>query len=427
MFAGDEFLKWASRTPWQRGQTPLSHFPAYEDGAFQLFFENNDYNAFWRQPGLAMDEHFDSYPDIPILWVGGWYDWYPRSISDGYQQMMARKRSHQYLLMGPWTHNNFEPACGDVHFGSGGRDLRHQDDFRHLELRWMDHWLKDDRTAEIGKPVQVFVMGGGDGRSVEQRLNHGGQWHHGNAWPPPGVQPTPYYLRPGGGLSPLPWGKSGEGGLVASTSYTYDPRNTVSSTSRCFTPPGRLPANRAIGPRDQVELETLPGHGLPGMPIASRPDVLVFQTEPLAKDVVVAGNVQVVLHVSSDAPDTDFVVKLIDVHPPNKDYPSGFALPLTDGILRARYRKGFARPAPLKAGEVYPLEFPLEPTANRFRAGHRIRVDVCSSNFPSYDINRNTGDPSDRRWRTAENTVWHGPAQPSAILLPVAEHDLTHP
>jgi putative CocE/NonD family hydrolase len=415
MLADDAFLNWAARTPWKRGQTPLSSIPTYEDGAFQLFFENNDYNDFWRQPGLGMDEQFASYPDIPILWVGGWYDWYPRSISDGYQKMVALKHRNQHLLMGPWTHNNFEPACGDAHFGFGGRDLRSHEDYWHLELQWFNRWLKDDRTAEIGKPVQVFVMGGGDGKRVKDRLNQGGQWYHGDTWPPQDARPTPFYLQAGGGLS-----REKPTRPESSTSYTYDPRNTVSSTSRCFT------FRRAVGPKDQIELATLPGHGLPGMPISSRPDVLVFQTEPLAKDVVIAGNIKIVLHVSSDAPDTDFFVKLIDVHPPSLDYPAGFALPLTDGVLRARYRESFSTPSPLKSGQVYRLEFPLEPSANLFRAGHRIRVDVCSSNFPSYDINRNTGDPNDRRWRIAENTVWHDAKHLSAILLPIAPNDLAH-
>jgi putative CocE/NonD family hydrolase len=180
---------------------PLSNIPRYEDGAFQLFFENQDYNDFWRQPGLGMDEYLDAYPDMPILWVGGWYDWYPRSMSDGYQKMVQRKRKNQYLLMGPWTHNNFDPACGEVHFGFGGGSLQGYDDYLNLELQWFNHWLKDDRTADIGKPVSVFVMGGGDGKKVKDLLNHGGQWHYGDTWPPATARATEFYLHAGGGLS----------------------------------------------------------------------------------------------------------------------------------------------------------------------------------------------------------------------------------
>jgi putative CocE/NonD family hydrolase len=415
MAAEQEFLRWASRIPWRRGQTPLANFPRYEDATFQLFFDNPDYSAFWRQPGLGMDEHFASFPDIPSLWVGGWYDWYPRSTCDGYRKMVKLGRKHQHLLIGPWTHNNFESACGEVHFGFGGGSLRSYDDYLELELRWFDRWLKNDHKADVGKRVAVFVMGGGDGKHVDGRINHGGRWLYADTWPPAGSRPTAFYLQGGGVLS-----REKPGQQHPNTPYTYDPRNTVSSNSRCFIGYGPLAHKGGMGPRDQIELETLPGHGLPGMPIASRPDVVVFQTEPLARDVQVTGDVQMVLYVSSDAPDTDFFVKLIDLYPASGDYPRGFALPVCDGVIRARYRDGFAAPALMKPGQVYRLEIPLEPTANLFKAGHRIRVDVCSSNFPSFDINRNTGDPHGRRWRVAENTVWHDAKHPSSIILPIS-------
>jgi putative CocE/NonD family hydrolase len=418
MLAHENFLRWAARIPWQRGQTPLSAIPLYEDAAFKLWFENTDYNAFWRQAGLGMDEYFDSFADMPILWVGGWYDWYPRSICDGYEKMVQRKRKNQYLLVGPWLHNKFDAFCGDVNFASDRGGIGSHDDFLHLELQWFNRWLKDDAGAEIGKPVSVFVMGGGDGKRQDERLNHGGRWHYGDSWPPRDVQPTAYYLHAKGGLRPSKVGDVGDVAAAAqsSTSYTYDPRDTVSSNGRCFVPFG--PADR-MSPRDQIELETLPGHGQPGMPIASRPDVLVFQTDPLEKDVTIAGNIQAVLHISSDAPDTDFFVKLIDVHPPSAAYTTGFAVPIADGVLRARYRESFAQPRLLNAGEVYRLEIALEPSANRFKERHRIRIAVCSSNFPAYDINRNTGDPNDRRWRIANNTVWHDTKRPSCIVLPI--------
>jgi putative CocE/NonD family hydrolase len=409
-----DFLRWATRIPWQRGQTALSAFPRYEDATFQLFFEHQDYDDFWRQPGLGMDEYFSAFPDIPILWVGGWYDWYPRSICDGYQKMVQLKRKHQHLLMGPWTHGNFEPASGEVHFGFGGGKLRSYDDYLHWELRWFDRWLKGDASADIGRPVSYFLMGGDDGQRKEGRLDHGGRWQYRDAWPPAESRPTPFYLSRERGLS-----REKPAASSASTTYTYDPRNTVSSNSRCFIAYGPLAKKGGIGPRDQIELETVPGHGLPGLPIASRPDVLVFQTEPLAQDMHIAGTIRATLHVSSDAPDTDFFLRLIDVYPASAAHPSGFALPLTDGVLRARYRDSFAAPSLLKPGQTYRLEIPLEPTANLFKAGHRIRVDICSSNFPSYDINRNTGDPHDRRWRIAENTVWHDAGHPSCIVLPV--------
>jgi putative CocE/NonD family hydrolase len=328
--------------------------------------------------------------------------------------MVAMGRKNQALLVGPWQHNNFDPGCGSVYFGTQDGVVRNYDDYVQLELRWFDRWLKGDTTADIGKSASYFVMGGGDGLRVNGKFNHGGHWEYRDVWPPPESRPTEFFLQAGGKLSTT---KASE--ADSRTSYTYDPRNTVSSNSRCFINYPALQALGGIGPHDQIELATLPGHGTPGMPIASRGDVLVFQTETLAEEVTIAGDVRLVLHVSSDAPDTDFFVRLIDVCPANADYPAGFAMPLTDGVLRVRYRNSFSSPALMKPGEVYRLEIPLEPTANRFMPGHRIRVVITSSNFPAFDINRNTGDPMDRRWRIANNTVYHDVARPSSIVLPV--------
>ena len=418
MLGPESFLDWAAQIPWQRGKTPLARIPQYEDAAFQLYFENNDYTPFWRQPGLAMDEYFDSFPDMPILWVTSWFDWYPRTICDGYQKMLKLGRKNQHLLVGPWTHNNFNSSVGDVNFGNQGGSIAGYDDFLRRELAWMDRWMKGDQHADIGSPVQVFVMGGGDGkRATDGRLDHGGRWYHGDAWPPKQVKATPYYLHEGGILSPEKTTAE-----RSSRTYRYDPRNTVSSNGRCIIAYG--PAARAgfsgMGPRDQIELPTLPGHGNPGHPIAGRADVLVYQTAPLDADACIAGNIAANLFVASDAPDTDFFVKLLDVYPASKDYPNGYAFPVSEGILRARYRDGFEKPHAMKPGEVYRLEFPLEPSANLFKAGHRIRVDICSSNFPNFDINPNTGDPNDRRPRIAANTVYHDATRASFIELPMA-------
>ncbi len=417
MLGTRSFLEWAARIPWQRGKTPLARIPQYEDGAFQLYFENNDYNDFWRQPGLAMDEYFDSFPKMPILWVTSWFDWYPRTISDGYQKMVAMGRKDQHILIGPWKHNSFDMTVGDVNFGNRGGGIDAYDDFLDLELRWFNRWMKGDATVDLGKPVKVFVMGGGDGRrAANGRLNHGGRWHHGDAWPPKETRPTCFYFHEAGGLS-----RSEPTRQASSTSYNYDPRNTVSSNGRCIIAYGPAAGKGfgGMGPRDQIELETLPGHGTPGKPIAERPDVPVFQTPPLEEDICIAGNVKVSLWVSSNAPDTDFFVKLVDLYPPSHDYPAGYAFPVSEGILRARYRDSFEKPTPMKPGKAYRLEFPLEPAANLFKAGHRIRVDVSSSNFPNFDINPNTGDPNDRRPRVAKNTLYHQAVQASFVRLPV--------
>ena len=149
--------------------------------------------------------------------------------------------------------------------------------------------------------------------------------------------------------------------------------------------------------------------------------MLVFQTEPLAEDVEITGEVVVELSVSSDCPDTDFTAKLIDVYPSNADYPQGYALNLTDGILRARYRDSWERPSLLEPHKVYPIRIRLFPTSNVVQRGHRIRLDISSSNFPKFDVNPNTGEDEARatHQRVARNTVHVGRVYPSSVLLPV--------
>jgi hypothetical protein len=148
---------------------------------------------------------------------------------------------------------------------------------------------------------------------------------------------------------------------------------------------------------------------------------MVFQTEPLTDDVEVTGPLTAKLHIASDGPDTDFTVKLIDVYPPNEDYPYGFAMNVTDGILRARYRRSWERPTPLTPGVPEAITIDVFPTSNLFKAGHRIRIDISSSNFPHFDVNPNTGAPEGEGLtrRVARNTLFLDPSRPSKIVLPI--------
>jgi predicted acyl esterase len=331
--------------------------------------------------------------------------------------VVSRGRKAQYLIIGPWTHWNFRYAVGDVNFPNQGNGIGSLKEFLNFELAFFDRHLKENRDIELGPPVQVYLMGGGDGRRAGNgRLNHGGTWYRDHAWPPKNVAPTRYYLRAGGGLS-----REKPNEPISSSTYVYDPRNTVSSNGRCIIPYGPSAGQGfgGMGPHDQIELETLPGHGKPGRRIVDRPDVLAFQTPPLGRQTVIAGDIQMTLWVSSDAPDTDFYVKLVDFHPPSDDYPQGYGFPVSEGILRARYREGFDKPKLMKPAEKYRLRFPLEPAANRFAPGHRIRIYVTSSNFPNFDINRNTGDPASHESRLARNTIHHHATRPSNVELPI--------
>ena len=157
------------------------------------------------------------------------------------------------------------------------------------------------------------------------------------------------------------------------------------------------------------------------LPLSARPDVVVFQTPTLEKDVEVTGRLVVKLWASSDGPDTDFTAKLIDVYPPIRDFPGGVDLNVADSIVRARYRESLKTAKVLVPGEPFEFTIEMYPTALVFQRGHRIRLDISSSNFPRFDVNPNTGEPlnQQRRWRVAMNSIYHDPQHPSRILLPI--------
>lgn len=203
--------------------------------------------------------------------------------------------------------------------------------------------------------------------------------------------------------------------------YTYDPDDpvpTVGGTFQATTLPGvGLPQGGAFDQRGRDGYWACRND----LPLAARADVLVFETEPLADPAELVGPVEVTLWISSSAVDTDFTVKLVDVYPPNGDYPHGFAMNLSDGVQRCRYRNGREHGELMEPDTLYELRFELPPVANHFAAGHRIRIDISSSNFPRFDVNPNTGEPLglSRSKIVAHNRVHMGPAQPSRIRLPI--------
>ena len=200
--------------------------------------------------------------------------------------------------------------------------------------------------------------------------------------------------------------------------YDFDPADPVPTIG------GQLTSGQPVfegGGFDQREAERFFGCRRIGLPLSARPDVLAFETAPLPEDVAVVGPIRVTLHVASDAPDTDFTAKLIDVYPPSADYPGGYALILSDGIIRCRYRTSFERPEPIVPGEVFEVTIEAFPTANLFARGHRIRLDVSSSNFPKFDVNPNTGAPegTGRARAVARNTVYCDASRASHVVLPL--------
>jgi uncharacterized protein len=328
--------------------------------------------------------------------------------------------------MGPWTHGaETRSYAGEAEFGPEAAI-----DFNALRLRWFDHWLRDiDNGVDHEASVRIFVTGGGDAHMTpEGRIFVGGHWRDEHEWPLQRARATPCYLRANGVLSP------DKPEAEEPTSYLFDPKNPVPTIGGNISS-HNAPASKKSYPMRASDDGNLMEQGAwdqrcrsncwtcgDALPLSARNDVLVFQTIPLQESLEVTGPLTVHLWVSSTAPDTDFTAKLVDVYPPNADYPAGVDLNVEDGIVRMRYRNGVDNPPEMmKAGQIYPVDVELYPTSLVFQKGHRIRVDISSSNFPRFDVNSNTGEPlnDNRRIATAVNTIYHDAEHPSNIVLPV--------
>ena len=396
--------------PLKEGATVLRRLPTYERWAIDIL-THGTFGEYWKQRGYAPGEYVDEHADVPTLYLGGWYDTYPRNTIQNFLDYTEAKSSDQRLLMGPWTHGQYEITnSGDSDFGTESHI-----DYEDLRLSWFDHYLKGmDSEASHWPPVRYFTMGTGDNSvGISGKLSRGGYWRSSDIWPPEGTRPTEHCLHAGGGLST----ERPASPDIAPSRFTFDPANPVPtiggsiSAANPWMNPGAYDQRggaRFMGSEDGVALST-------------RPDVLTFQTAELSEDVEATGPITVRLWVSSTAVDTDFTAKLIEVLPPTDSYPDGLAINITDSILRARFRNGWEEEELMEPGEVYPLEFELFPTSNLFRAGHRIRVDISSSNFPRFDVNPNTGGPlgQDRSSVAAVQSIYHDSERPSCIVLPI--------
>jgi uncharacterized protein len=347
----------------------------YRDAAAHPTFD-----AFWRS--LSVKEQLSKIK-VPVFAVGGWYDNFAQSDLEAYAALHKTNGLNR-VLIGPWPHN-MSYRFKDADFGpEAGVPLRS------MQIDWFDQWLmgKDTKIASE-PPVQLFVMGSN-------------RWFEGREWPPKDARPTNFYLDGEGSANTA----AGDGVLTernprhqAQDNYVFDPHDPVPTRG------GAVCCNPKIfpwGPMDQ-------------RPVEQRKDVLVYTTHPLREDVEVIGPVQAVLYVATSARDTDFTVKLVDVAP------DGYARNLTDGILRLRYRNSLEHPELAKPGEVYRVTVDAGVTGNTFLKGHRIRLEVASSNFPRFDRNLNTGGPtaSETRMLKASQTVYHDREHPSHLVLMV--------
>ena len=361
---------------------PLSLAPYFLD-----WLAHPSYDDYWKR--WSIDDH-DSAVTVPAYHVAAWYDIFLGGTLRNYLGLSASAgaeaaRHGQRLLVIIGGHAGGGRKIGDVDFGPNA-DI----DTDEVMLRWYDHVLKGAANGvEKEKPVKIFVMGRNEWREEDQ-------------WPPARVVTSRYYLHSSGKAN----GLSGDGTLATTApqsetadSFTYDPADpvpTVGGNLCCDS--GHL----APGPRDQRSDE-------------ARSDVLVFNTPAFTRDFEVTGPVSVELYASSSAVDTDFTAKLVDV------WPNGFAQNLADGIIRARYRDSQEKPELINPGQIYKLTIDLWATSNVFLAGHKLRLDLSSSNFPRFDRNLNTGENQNRatRWVKATNTIYHDQQHPSALILSV--------
>ncbi|MGE5595205.1 MAG: CocE/NonD family hydrolase [Hyphomicrobiales bacterium] len=328
---------------------------------------------------------------VPAYNLGGWFDLFIRGTLRNFSGMKREgatdlARHGQKLIVGPWFHGaQLTAAAGQTVFGQSAQVL-----LEDLHLHWFNRWLRDDDNGIDREPAaRVFTMGTN-------------QWSDYSDWPPPEAQITPYFLHSNGAAATA----RGDGVLALEPPaaerpdhFVYDPLNP------CPTVGGPLFPYPLDVPRGQFDQR----------PVEERPDVLCYTTPPLDRDVEVTGPVEVHLWAASTAKDTDFTAKLVDVAP------DGTALNLCDGIMRARYHAGYDRVELLTPGQPVELRIDLAGTSNVFRRGHRIRLEISSSNFPRFDRNTNTGNTiaTDRDSCVAMNTVFHDRARPSAVYLPV--------
>ena len=365
--------------------------PISQERLAPYFFDwlaHPSYDDYWKQ--ISLEDHFADIA-VPAFHTAAWYDIFLDGDLRHYLGLKAHAngeaaRRGQRLLIAVGGHAGSGPKIGDVDFGPKSEDSEWA-----TMLRWYDYLLKNiPNGLEKEKPVKIFVMGKNE-------------WREEDDWPLSRAKNTPYFLQSDGHANSL----SGDGRLAPQTAKTmassdkfvYDPANAVPTTGGplCCTR-NLLPA----GPLDQRSVE-------------GRQDVLVYTTPVFEREFEVTGPLSLDLYVTSSAVDTDFTAKLVDV------WPNGFAQNISEGILRLRYRNSRAIPELANPGEIYKIKIEMNATSNVFLPGHKLRLEVSSSNFPRFDRNLNTGELQARATRMikAENSVLHDKDHPSALILPV--------
>jgi len=350
----------------------------------KTWIQHHTYDDYWKSYGVK--EKYGEI-DVPAYFLTGWYD---NLVHEGWRNFKGfsektrsqRSRKGTKILVGPWTHAlNRKSTDWAVDFGP---DMMYN--LLDLHVRWYDYWLKDiPNGIDKEPPVTIFVMGAN-------------QWRQENEWPLARAKYTKFFLASGGQANSLYGdGTVGESAAGKPDSFVYDPASPVPTLG------GHISTHWDLqGPRDR-------------RPVQRREDVLVYTSAPLPADLEVTGPISLKLYASSSAVDTDFTGTLTDVHP------DGRAVHIVEGIRRASFRDSLEKPAPIEPGKIYEYTIDLWETSNVFKAGHRIRVEISSSNFPRYARNLNTGEHfgMTSQMKTATQTIYHDAQRPSHLLLPV--------
>jgi putative CocE/NonD family hydrolase len=359
---------------------------------YEIWRKSHPDGDYYRNLDLVQaDDEFS----IPALFMDSWYDYGATETLAMFDQFGKRSRTengrrHQYLIIGPDTHCNYAGASEDTIVGERPLgDARYP--YHQLQIDWYNYWLKGEENGVLERDRIVYYLMGAN------------EWRSTDTWPPEGTQYVKWYLAGGGNANT----RNGDGGLTRQKpekrvvdEFLYDPADPVPSLGghSCCTG-----TNSEAGGYDQSTIEL-------------REDLLVYTSDVLTRDIDVVGRIRAELLVSSSAVDTDFTVKLVDV------YPDGTAYNIQEGVRRMRYRNSLRVPEFMIPGERYIAEVDLHTTANTFRKGHRIRVEVSSSNYPRIERNLNTGGRNydETEFVTARNKLYLGGEGASYIALPIA-------
>lgn len=353
----EDIHQWFTQMPWKAGHSPIRHVPEYEDYLLEQW-QAGTFNEYWQQLGIYAEGWYKTLPDIPVLFMSSWYDAYVPSTLANFQAFCASDRTApQKLIMGSWLH--------------GDRNITHSGDVEFGSSSAFDgnvdtNWLACRLKWYLQKDMRLR-------QSLSEPAIH---------------------------------------------RFQSDPNNPVPTIG------GAITSGKPVfvgGAFDQRELPEFFGSKQNNLPLSARHDVLVYQTEILEEYITLVGEVTIKLFIDSDAPDADFTAKLIDVYPPNEDYPQGYAMNITDGILRARYRDSWTESKLLKQGEIVEVTIRPFESCNIFKKGHCLRLDIAGSNFPHFDCNPNSGEPEGFASikHIATNQIHIGEQYPSVLEMQV--------